>query len=274
MARILLWNIDKGQRDGIIQQLVHQEKIDILLLVEFEPGKSGSQLSTLLLTEGLSRRNQSEKFGVFGRHAHGLNQVSVPFSLGNRVEVWDWMPPSGIPARFALVHGLDRIHNDDGTRRVFFRRLVDFIELCETNAHRRTIVVGDFNANPYEGSVVSSDGLHAIGVRRVQSTTDRHIRWGNKRESFFYNPMWRLFGQQSNMDAGMSTHFWQNSLAGDVFWHMLDQVVIRPEECTNFPEDRIRIPTSVGKVTLIAPDGTPDRTIGSDHLPILFHWNV
>jgi len=55
---------------------------------------------------------------------------------------------------------------------------------------------------------------------------------------------------------------------------MLDQVVIRPEESESFPEGELTIVSSVGTVTLLAPDGTPDVAVGSDHLPVVFHWDV
>lgn len=86
--------------------------------------------------------------------------------------------------------------------------------------------------------------------------------------------MWRLYGHRPTAEAGAATHYWQNGLAGELFWHMLDQVVIRPEECDHFPEDRLRILTRVGTVELLAPNGTPDTGVGTDHLPLVFHWNL
>ena len=92
------------------------------------------------------------------------------------------------------------------------------------------MIVGDFNAHPFESAVLSSDGLHAIGIRQVKNAARRLVRWGDEEEDFFYNPMWRKYGHDSSMEAGMATHYWQNNQAGELFWHMLDQVVIRPEE--------------------------------------------
>ncbi len=86
--------------------------------------------------------------------------------------------------------------------------------------------------------------------------------------------MWRHYGHVASSDAAMATHYWHNNQAGELFWHMLDQVVLRPEECSSFPESQLQILSSVGTITLLAPDGTLDKTIGSDHLPILFHWNL
>jgi hypothetical protein len=277
MAAFLLWNTGRKNLDSLVQNLVREHKIDVLLLVEYFPSQINSGLSTLLIGEGLVRRNTSERFGVFSRASYGMSSVAVA-GLGDRVELWDWIPePTTAPtkaARFALVHGLDRRNNDDGTRRVFFRRIADTIREHEAKSHRRSMIVGDFNAHPFESAILSSDGLHAIGVRHVGSATHRLIRWANQEEDFFYNPMWRKYGHVTSMDAGMATHYWQSNQAGELFWHMLDQVVIRPEETGSFPEDHLKIAASVGTATLLAPDGAPDVTVGSDHLPIVFHWNA
>ena len=272
MAAFLLWNIDRQNRDLLIQSLVREHVIDVVLLVEYYPSKFGSNLSNLLQSDDLVKRNTSERFGVFARSNHGMTQARTAF--GGHAELWDWVPDSGMPGRFALVHGPERRNNDDGTRRVFFRRVAGLVTRSESNSHRRSMVVGDFNANPFESSILSSDGLHAIGIREVDHRTDRHVRLGEVREHFFYNPMWRLYGHHAAEGAGMATHYWQNRLAGELFWHMLDQVVIRPEECDRFPEDRLKILSRVGTVDLLTPDGRPDRGIGSDHLPVVFHWNL
>lgn len=273
MAVFLLWNIGRQNRDSLVQNLVRQHHVDVLLLVEYFPAQAGSRLSTLLLGDGLVRRNRSERFGVFGRPNYGFTSTPVA-GLGGRAEIWDWTIAPQLLGRFALVHGLDRQHNDDGTRRVFFRRVAEAIRRREKNGHRRSIVVGDFNAQPFESAVLSSDGLHAVGIRQAGGVSRRHIRWGQKKEDFFYNPMWRHYGHIASGEAGMATHYWQNNQAGELFWHMLDQVVIRPEECASFPEDRLQILSRVGTVTLLAPDGTLDTTVGSDHLPVVFHWNL
>jgi hypothetical protein len=272
VAAFLLWNVQNGNRDLLVQSIVREHKIDIVLLVEYSPTKTGSDLSNLLRLDGLVKRSTSERFGVFGRLNDGM--ILSPVTIGTRLELWDWTPDSGVGGRFALVHGLDRMNNDDGTRRVFFRRVADSVKAAEAGSHRRSIVVGDFNAQPFESAIVSSDGLHAIGIRQESNQTSRAIRLTDEREEFFYNPMWRLYGHVPSEEAGMATHYWQNRLAGELFWHMLDQVVLRPEECTSFPEDRIKILTKVGAIHLLAPDGIPDKTVGSDHLPLVFHWNL
>lgn len=175
MAAFLLWNTGGKNLDSLVQNLVREHKVDMLLLVEYYPSTANSTLSTLLLNEGLVKRNTSERFGIFSRMNYGMSPLPVA-GLGDRVELWDWVPGANRAARFALVHGLERRNNDDGTRRVFFRRVVEAIRKQEANSHRRSMIVGDLNAHPFESAILSSDGLHAIGVRQVRNATQRLVR--------------------------------------------------------------------------------------------------
>jgi hypothetical protein len=62
--------------------------------------------------------------------------------------------------------------------------------------------------------------------------------------------------------------------ARELGWHMLDQVVLRPEEAVRFPEDQLRIVTQVGGLSLLDVAGFPDRQAASDHLPVVFRWDL
>lgn len=271
MAAFLLWNVHKRQLDGFVQNLVQQHDIDIVLLVEYAFGSS--ELPRLLEGDGLRKRLSHERFGVFSRAGHTL--LPLRYRIGKRVGLWRWSPPSGQEGLIVLLHGPDRVHYDDGTRRVFFRRVADAVRRCEEKrGHKRTIVVGDFNANPYESAVPASDGLHAIGVRAVRADTSRNVAASGVSIDFFYNPMWRAYGHRGHPDAGAATHYWVKSWAHEPGWHMLDQVVLRPGESDRFPEEHLRIVTRVGEIELLDQHGIPDRRTGSDHLPIIFHWDL
>jgi hypothetical protein len=284
MAAFLLWNTmgnsteRRGNVDSLVRQLVREHGIDIVLLVEYYPSKSASALSTTLIEDGLVKRNTSERFGVFARSEIVMEGEPVA-ALGDRVEIWKWKwkstPNAAEFARFALVHGPNRRDYEDGTRRIFFRRVADAIRSQERqDSHRRSMILGDFNAQPFESAILASDGLHAIGVRDVRGLAQRHIHLGDEPEDFFYNPMWRMYGHIAAMDAGLATHYYQKNQASELHWHMLDQVVIRPEECASFPDERLKIITTIGTLSLLTPDGKPDDKTASDHLPIIFHWNL
>jgi hypothetical protein len=271
MAAFLLWNVDGRPLDGLVQNLVRQHQIDIVLLVEYAFGVS--QLSGLLLQDGLFKTPSPDRFGVFVRASHSLNRLR--YRLGTRAALWMWTPPSGQEGLIALLHGFDRRNCDNSTRRMFFRRVADAIRRCEmARHHRRSIIAGDFNAQPFESAMTDADGLHAIGLRSVATQSTRRVAGVAAAADFFYNPMWRAYGQQLHPDAGASTHYWLGRNVRELGWHMLDQVVLRPEESARFPEDQLRIVTQVGHIGLLDADGLPDRQTASDHLPVVFHWNL
>jgi hypothetical protein len=85
--------------------------------------------------------------------------------------------------------------------------------------------------------------------------------------------MWRLYGHQDG-EAGAATHYWIGANARELGWYMLDQVVMRPEESPGFPEEQFRIVTQVGGISLRTDEGLPDRQAASDHLPIVFRWDL
>jgi hypothetical protein len=271
MAAFLLWNVNGKPLDGLVQNLVRQWQIDVVLLVEYAFGLS--QLSGLLVNDGLWKRPSAKRFGVFSRTNHKLSLLR--YRLGSRINIWKWTPPSGQAGLLVLLHGLDRRNYDDSTRRMFFRRAADAVRRREVlQGHQRTIIAGDFNAHPFESAIADADGLHAIGVREVQSSGSRHIRGAGAASDFFYNPMWRVYGHQQHPEAGAATHYWLGQWAHELGWHMLDQIVLRPGEVLHFPEDRLQIVSQIGSISLLDTEGRPDQQTASDHLPVLFHWNL
>jgi hypothetical protein len=132
------------------------------------------------------------------------------------------------------------------------------------------VVVGDFNASPFSPEVVGAHGLHALGVRGVR---DRTTRRTNERDvAFFYNPMWRKYGY--GQDAGAATHHYVGYDETEHVWHMFDQVVTRPETADRVPEDRIRIVRATGPFSFVNDRGIPNDREASDHLPVVFFWDL
>jgi endonuclease/exonuclease/phosphatase family metal-dependent hydrolase len=146
--------------------------------------------------------------------------------------------------------------------------LAKFIRQIEKDlGHSRTILVGDFNMNPFEKGMIVSNGLHAMMSKRIARREARTVK--GVRYPFFYNPMWSLFGDIPTALPG--TYFYNRSGRPlNYFWNMFDQVMLRPSLLDAFKDDYLRILESVGDVSLLSTHGTPDPTKASDHLPLLF----
>ena len=149
MAVFLLWNVNKKPLDAFVQSLVRQHNVDVVFLVEYD--LVASQLSQMLLTDGLVKRSSLPKFGVFARGNHKFRLL--PCKLGKRANMWEWAAPGGQDGNIVLIHGFDRRNYDDSTRRVLFRRVREAVLRREKACgHRRTILAGDFNAHPFESA--------------------------------------------------------------------------------------------------------------------------
>lgn len=136
----------------------------------------------------------------------------------------------------------------------------------EAEGHRRTILVGDLNANPFEAGVVMAQGFHGVMDSRLVECRQRRQVQGRD-YPFFYNPSWSFLGSSKGETHG--TYFYPK---GSVcyFWNMFDQVLVRPALIPYFSERNFRIITMVGSDTLLTQNGIPLKSKYSDHLPVTF----
>ncbi len=135
--------------------------------------------------------------------------------------------------------------------------------------HKRTILPGDLNVNPFESGVVGTAGLHAVLSRGVAARGSRVVQ--DRQHHFFYNPMWSHFGDREDCPPG--TYYYEKAEAVTYFWNMYDQVLLRPELLEGFTGDSLRILTAAGPTTLLDLSGRPDKVNASDHLPVVFGLN-
>jgi hypothetical protein len=131
--------------------------------------------------------------------------------------------------------------------------------------HTRTVVLGDLNAHPFSDGVAASIGLHGVMSRIVADRGER--RAAHRAYPFFFNPMWRFYGDASAQPPG--TYY--REPAGDhtgYYWHLFDQTLIRPSLLPYYQDDSVCIVTVTGGTPLAGADLAPNRAIGSDHYPI------
>jgi hypothetical protein len=268
MPTFLVWNVRKKTLAGHVIQLVQKHDVDILLLVE-RPDQDGGLLQLLGALGSFVQLPSHGRFALYTRLGPALFQRLAPPAPDERADYWQFRLTGTVSVTLVAIHGPDRYNTpDDSDRRFFFARVHENIQSVEANVqHRRTVVFGDFNANPFEESIGGMQGLHAISVRDVGGRHYREI--GSRRCEFFYNPMWSCYG--GNQHRPLATHYFTGSREHEIYWHMIDQVVMRPDLLPFFPEKRLRILDRAGPVDLVTRSGHPDKTNASDHLPILFH---
>ncbi len=271
MARFLFWNINRRPIAPLIASICHSEEIDVLILAE-------SEIPDVEILLALNA-GHAQKF-------------SLPFNLSPKLKFYLRFPPEALKPihdeenlairslrsplapeiLLASVHLPSKMWKQDEDQAMFVPRIASqILEAEKSCGHRRTIVVGDFNMDPFETGLVNSEGFHATMDRKIAAKGGRIVQ--GEFRPFLYNPMWSLMGDRSLGPSG--TYFRDASFTTAYFWHTFDQVLIRPELIDVLPEGGVRVLTSINDISLkTATSARPDVSVASDHFPLLFDLKI
>lgn len=265
-VRFLFWNLNRNRPFEEIVNIVEHHQVDVLVLAEVD--FNVIDLLNQLAERGLSffynpRRSQCKKITIltrFNDHFLKLTTESHRYTI-NVLEL-----PSLEKIILARVHVPDKSRNERENQEVFCRIFAEDIKKQEfERGIVKTIVVGDFNMNPFETALLSAESLHAISSSKVAEKLSRIVQ--GKQYRFFYNPMWSLQGDVRNKVAG--SYYYNTSNYLNSFWNTFDQVLIRPELIPNFDKDSLQILSSDGVKSLLSLNERPNKSY-SDHLPLFF----
>lgn len=268
LMTFLFWNVKKNPVQKTIADLAVMYEIDVIILAECNIEE------TVLLSE-LNSRSDS--------------RYSLPARRGRKTDIYTRFPPEWLTP-LADIYGLSiqhlenpivndtllvvaahlpsRLHQTDEGLSHLAARWRSAIEEAEKRVgHTKTVVVGDLNMDPFHSGVVSSEGFHGTMDKRIANRKTRRVLEQDRH--FFYNPMWSLFGNDSDGPPG--TYYYDaSSEPVNYFWHMYDQVLLRPDLIPFFPDRELKILTHTQSASLVTNSGKPDADNTSDHLPLLF----
>lgn len=270
MLTFLFWNL-KRDRSDLLASLTRQHGVDVLLLAE-------CTLKPATVLEALNARRSDyfyvrtdcPKVSIYTRfsdefmpaHRDGDDYSIRRLRLLDRPEIL-----------VCAVHFPSKLRQAPIDQTMFSVNFGDQLAAAEEAAgHSRTIVVGDFNMNPFDDGMVTSRGLHAVMTREIASRPVRRVKGETNR--YLFNPMWNHFGEKAAGHAG--TYYYASPKARADFWNIYDQLLVRPELLPFFdPEDLsiLHADESLG-VRLVTSRGFPNASEVSDHLPILFRLRI
>jgi hypothetical protein len=268
--RFLYWNVNGKRLLAEVVALAYEHDVDVLVLSE-----CGLRPAELLLA--INRRPG-------GRYRLPFSAVDDPVILlrlpGDRLRPlrdaaglsFRWLRPIlGPDILLVVCHLPSKLYQSEHDQGLLATRVARTIDEVEAQVgHSRTVLIGDLNMDPFEFGVVGAEGLHGMLSRAVAAKGSRRV--GGEDRAFFYNPMWGLFGDRSPGPPG--TYYYASSTQVCLFWHMFDQVLIRPQLLDFFDDESLRIIDSSSGVSLLTPSGMPDRNAFSDHLPVVFSLDL
>lgn len=144
----------------------------------------------------------------------------------------------------------------------------------------RSILVGDFNNNPYEANLIDPSLLNTKENRALISL-QQGFATDNDRHNFWYNPMWNFLGDYDNVVKGRRVNgtFYFNRIDEQTNWHLFDGFLVRPELMDDIAFDSCKIITETKtkkflKSMIIREDESLIVDHFSDHLPFTFSINI
>ena len=257
--KILFWNTHRNTRiNKYISSLVHVNKIDILVLAEYEA--NSDDLYKMIRSRGDFLQEYAsigcERINVFGNYRKvepSVQDKHYSIQIINR--------------EFILcgVHLPSNLHGDMSREPLMKIRTIvhDIQEEEEKFSTQRTIIVGDFNEMPYAEACLNADAFHGLPVYETNKKMYR-IVGGNKFKKY-YNPMWNFFGDFSYPPG---TYYRNNSFIYSPMWYMLDQFIFGKDIIPLLNKEQLKIITKCEYGSLADRNGHPDKNI-SDHFPIM-----
>lgn len=279
MAAFGFWNVDSlhnlqtNERElaRFAADLALERSLDVLFLVECKlPGES--LMAAFTGWPQYYPISCGERFKVLARFDPKFMQRLLPPVPSDRFDIWHLMLPLQEDVLLSVVHGLDKRNNSTAKQELFLQQVVAALSFFENEVgHDRSIVLGDFNANPFESPMASALGMNAVISRAIAQRDPR--RMFDRSYPYFYNPMWNLYGDEPRGSAP-ATYYYRGSDPHELYWHMLDQVLIRPSLLSRFDFSTLDIVTAVRSTELTGAKGTPNRKRFSDHLPVVFEVDL
>lgn len=267
--KFLFWNIKKNSIGRVLSDIAEEHKVDVVILAECSD-KSGILGSLNAANKNLFHLTDSSETRVVIYTRFSRRFINAEYH-DKHLTVRRVSMPRQKEILLAAIHFPSKLHLKAGDQGAMASRLSAKVREVESRiGHSRTVLIGDLNMNPFEEGMVSASGWHAVMTRNIARKGKRSI---NKEfYPFFYNPMWGRFGD--NTEGPPGTYYEKSGSFIKYFWHMFDQVLIRPDLLKSFDNASLQILTECGSTSFIKRSGIPDDSRFSDHLPLLFALKI
>ncbi len=270
MLTFLFWNTNRKPVTGLVARLAEEHRVDVVVLVESESSSSEilNKLNENSVDFYYARSRVPTAVEVFTRFSPDF---LVPTLESGRFSIRRMSLPARPELLLAMVHLPSKSYWTNDSQTLECAELSRMVQTEEQKVgHRRTLLLGDLNVDPFEPGMVGASGLHAMMTRQLAARQSRTVQ--GREYPMFYNPMWGHFGDRTGGPSG--SYYYERAEHVVHFWHLFDQVLIRPDVLNFCPIDPVSIITRAGETSLLSDSGKPDTDGGSDHLPVLLKLTV
>jgi exonuclease III len=284
--RILTWNTGKNSTDlkkKAITDVILETKADILVFQEC----TGAYLTQIVPNTFYeipypSRSGIDKRVRIFLDKTKYQHKEIQPFSNNKLilVRVQDKIKKKDF--NLVGIHLYSKKNNTEREQmwknKPFFQHIEDFengLPNCKD-----TIVVGDFNYNPYEKDHFDPNIINSLGSLKMLNFISSSTSFDRNKNSW-YNPMWNLLGDYDSINKKRrinGTYYRYSNNENHPFWNMFDGFLIRLTLAPKINYNDFFIITKTKNINFIKPrvinemESFIDERI-SDHLPVFMELN-
>lgn len=262
---ILFWNVKNNIKlVPYLPQLCSENNVNILILAELK----NIEPEYVVRRFGESEVKFKNNLSMPGNRTHLFHSLDIRVNKikdGKYFSAFKLKLNESVTILLSihLPSRLYRYDNEIGYKCVEIKREIELLE--EEYNSNNTIVVGDFNLNPFSEHMVSTVGFNATMSKEIAMKIYRTV--DGEKYKYFFNPMWTLHGNINNNVIGSYFHH-KNPIS--YVWNMFDQVLIRPSLIEKFNFNELKLIDRIGDTTLLNKQGIPNAKEFSDHLPLKF----
>ena len=137
----------------------------------------------------------------------------------------------------------------------------DLKELENSTNYKDTIVIGDFNTNPFSEEMIDKRSLNAVLFKKVIEQKET-VKYDHKLYRRLYNPMLLSLSEELHNYGS----YYYNSGADCLYWNLFDQFVINKHLLNRVK--RFYYCKGIMNNSFVSKNGIPKEII-SDHLPLI-----
>lgn len=292
MIKILSWNIHTTRKgmtpllQRVLAEVVNENDIEIVVLQEAFGNIVNTSLNSQfaqydeIVAPGNIIENGVRIFLKRNTFQHTLLQRY----FRNKLVLVHLKKIGGVEEfNIAAVHLHSKVGNSE--RQQLWKNLpiVNKIKEFETKVsnNNRTILVGDFNHNPYENNLLDPYILNCKDSKKVITTLTNNPISKSKDRDFWYNPMWNLLGDYdfTNGNERVTGTYYRYTNDETPIWNLFDGFILRSSimDRVDYNESSILTATTVTPFLKPFTIGKTDSLINeqlSDHLPIKFTLKI
>ena len=272
--KLAFWNINNKDLSNSLVDLVNENEIDILILAESKEDCVLDFISKQMKINPSRQFNHinNSKIDLLAIYDNNVIQTNSSLFPSPRWDAYYIDIPTVIKFNLIVVHFHSKVNWSEDSLALECVNLSRDIALVEkSTGDTRTIVIGDFNMNPYESGMVAANGLHALPDSDFIRKRPKGRKIDGVNYNFFYNPMWNYFG---DTEKPYGTHYYREPGHVSREWNIYDQVLYRDSLSLEIDKSDITIVTSILGDDLLNAMDRPDKVNYSDHLPITLNIKI